>query len=455
MRYGVAVCSVALAGTLTRVLQIKFDSGIFPLFLAAVTLSAWCGGTGPGLLATLLSSIVIEYFFLPPAHPFGFYPDYIERLCVFLAAALLISRLNTSRKRSEAALRATEKLCRAQYEASPIPTFSWRKKGEDFVLVDFNPAAGEFTHGRAVNIMGMTIRELYPDMPQLERDFEHCLAGRKVFKREDEFRLRTTGEVKQLTVTFAPVSRDLIMVHLEDTTERKRADAARGRLRQRLLGVEEEERRRIARELHDQLGGDLTALTFVLKAVEMSVEPNSQALEQLARAHKLIDHLDTEARYLIWELRPPALDRSPLDVALDEYVEEWSKRHRMPAAFDGDGFDGRRLPKVVETTLYRVAQEALTNVRKHANARRVRVVLILEHETDRVCVVVSDDGIGFDPRCEEAGISARRNLGIEGMRERLELLQGGLEIQSGPGRGTTVSAVIPLQGAWREGEDSE
>ena len=140
---------------------------------------------------------------------------------------------------------------------------------------------------------------------------------------------------------------------------------------------------------------------------------------------------------LIWELRPTALDDLGLRAALANYVHAWSTRIGIPAELHTTGLLDDRLPSGVETALYRIAQEALTNVAKHARARAVDV--ILERRSDAVLLIVEDDGVGFDPAAAGGG---GQGFGVLGMHERAGLAGATLEIESSPGQGTTVIVRI-------------
>jgi signal transduction histidine kinase len=143
--------------------------------------------------------------------------------------------------------------------------------------------------------------------------------------------------------------------------------------------------------------------------------------------------LDRDVDQLVWELRPTALDDLGLRAALTNYVQDWSARVGVPAELHMSGLMDDRLGPDAETTLYRIAQEALNNVAKHARARRVDI--ILERRTDHVLLIVEDDGVGFDTSAQgEAG----QGFGLLGMQERATLVGATLEIESAPGNGTTI-----------------
>jgi signal transduction histidine kinase len=227
-----------------------------------------------------------------------------------------------------------------------------------------------------------------------------------------------------------------------EVAERKRAEEARQQLLRRLVTAQEEERRRIARELHDQMGQYLTALMLGLQSLKEPGESPSQAQERVSRLQELTDQLMQEAHRLARELRPAALDDLGLPTALQRYVEGWSRYSAVSVDFHSHDLGADRLPPHIETTIYRVVQEALTNVLRHAHARRVSV--LLERRHDHVLAIVEDDGSGFDAEAVMAAPNAQGRLGLLGMQERVGLVGGTLDIESTRGVGTTAFVRIPL-----------
>jgi len=227
-----------------------------------------------------------------------------------------------------------------------------------------------------------------------------------------------------------------------DVTERKLAEEVRGLLLQQLVMAQEEERRRIALELHDQIGQDLTAVIIGLKSLRASAPWEGADAARLSQLQELTERLGLKMHNLAWELRPTALDDLGLHTALYNFVEEWSDRAQVMIDFQSIGLDERRLPPQVETTLYRIVQEALTNVLKHAGASNVS--LILERRRDLVSAIVDDDGKGFDVKAALNAPTKERRLGLLGMKERAGLVGGSLNIESTPGVGTTVFVRVPL-----------
>lgn len=215
-----------------------------------------------------------------------------------------------------------------------------------------------------------------------------------------------------------------------ELSERVSRDAMR-----RVVEAQELERRRLARELHDETGQALTSILLGLKTLEHSVE-SDQGREAVAAVRELVVSTLQDVRRLAVELRPAALDDFGLAPALERLAE--TVRQTTSVEVDLEvGIGGERLPADVETTMYRIVQEALTNISKHAAATRISILLARKERA--VVVVVEDDGGGFDPGGETAG------LGLAGMRERVTLLGGQLRVETSPGRGTTIAAEVPLQ----------
>jgi PAS domain S-box-containing protein len=228
---------------------------------------------------------------------------------------------------------------------------------------------------------------------------------------------------------------------LAEVKERRAAEEHARNLVGQLVTAQEDERRRISRDLHDLLGQQLTAIRLKLAALKDACGDREELCAQVAAVQELAERVDSEVDFLAWELRPTALDDLGLTAALTNFVHEWSKHYSVPAEVQVTGFGtgGLRLPPQTETCLYRIAQEALNNISKYAQA--ARVALVLERHDGNAVLVVEDDGVGFDPeeKAAEGG-----SLGLVGMRERAALVGGSLEVESAPGRGTTVYARVPV-----------
>jgi signal transduction histidine kinase len=225
----------------------------------------------------------------------------------------------------------------------------------------------------------------------------------------------------------------------EDITQRKKVEAERVDLLRRLVTSQEDEQRRISRELHDQMGQSLAALLLGLKSVKDSVKDET-AVESIQRLQEITNRIADEMHSLIRELRPTALDDLGLHTALANYLEEWSQRSNLAIDFHSNGFLDERLGSQLESTIYRIVQEAVNNVIKHAKAKNISI--ILEKRGNRVLLIVEDDGIGFDAEGLLKTPAKNRRFGLLGMQERVALVGGSLSIESTPGVGTTVLVHI-------------
>jgi two-component system, chemotaxis family, CheB/CheR fusion protein len=218
------------------------------------------------------------------------------------------------------------------------------------------------------------------------------------------------------------------------------AEKARQELQRRLVAAQEEERSRISRELHDAVGQELAALMLSLKSLEQSSA--SEAQGKLREQRALAEKVAAEIHQLAFELRPVALDELGLARALAGYLENWQARTGINVDFVNIGIEHTRLPRPIETTVYRVVQEAMNNVYKHAHASHVSVSV--ERRSGAVVALVEDDGAGFDVDSLHVHGEGRPRIGIAGMRERAAIVGGELTIESSPGAGATVRMKIPL-----------
>lgn len=231
----------------------------------------------------------------------------------------------------------------------------------------------------------------------------------------------------------------VLMAIITDLSYRKTAEATRARLLERLISAEDEERRRIARELHDETGQSLAALLVGLRAIaNMSVrlEVRNAALRLRDVAANTVDDVGRLAR----GLHPAVLDDEGLAAAAKRYVGDYVRSFGIALDFAAGDLDSPRLAPLVAATIYRLLQETLTNVARHARARKVAVKL--ERDEASVELVVRDDGVGFDA---SHALIAASGLGLRGMRERVTLLGGSIQIESAPGEGTVVRARIPVR----------
>ncbi|RJF77873.1 GAF domain-containing protein [Rhodopseudomonas palustris] len=233
-------------------------------------------------------------------------------------------------------------------------------------------------------------------------------------------------------------SQDVAQTLQEETRRRVSVEADLSQVLRRTVEDQEAERLRIARELHDTLGQSLTLLQLGFETIGQAAPDNADLQGRISGMKTLTADIGRQVNRLAWEIRPTALDDLGIQTAIQHLLDAWSEKAQVQ--FDlhmtlGD----RRLPAAIETTLYRVLQEALTNIVRHAAATHVSVILRLTDQ--QVMMVVEDDGRGFvNPDVDRPP----ERLGLLGIRERLTLVGGSLEIESAPGKGTALYARIPL-----------
>lgn len=238
-----------------------------------------------------------------------------------------------------------------------------------------------------------------------------------------------------LTSLLAPLLWGLVIRPLRSLAE------TRTELLSRVLTAQEEERGRIARDLHDGLGQSLTCLTVGLRAVEerSSDEAVCRHLQELRR---IGSETHQEIRRLATGLRPSVLDDLGLAAALERYLDDFRKVHNIQAKLDVQSLGSTRLPNAVETALYRIVQEATTNAVRHGAATEIN--LTVRRTPKNVELQIHDNGCGFDPQAAFRRCGEAHSFGLCSMRERVDLLSGTLNIDSYPGAGTTVGVRIPL-----------
>ncbi len=224
--------------------------------------------------------------------------------------------------------------------------------------------------------------------------------------------------------------------------ERSHEAKVRTRLLEKIISAQEEERGRIARELHDETAQSLAALALGLDGLRAGTS-QAAARAGVTELHRIARQALVEVRQMAWGLRPTVLDDLGLVPGIERYAAVIQESRGLAVEVSTEGMDGVRLPRLVETALYRIAQEALSNVARHAQARSARVVLA--HAGPGASLSVEDDGRGFDAAAALSHSRGGNALGIQGMRERAAMLGASLHIESTPGRGTRVLVRIPIE----------
>ena len=320
----------------------------------------------------------------------------------------------------------------------------------DGVIAYCNRRFAEIVRTPLARVIGAPLRRFVP--PAEQAAFEVLFQGGSRENARGDLRFRAgDGSSVPVAVSFAPLhaegSGDVIGVVgvIRDITERRHQEDLRNRLIEQVMTAQDEERRRIARELHDETGQSLTALLVGLRTIEQS-RTTRQAAGLAQQLRGIVAQTLEEVGRLSRGLHPSILDDAGLPAAVTRHVQEFVRLHAVAVDLRIEGLDAEPLPPLLQTTVYRALQEALTNVARHAGARSVRVRLLRDEAT--VELRVRDDGIGIDitPHAQ-AATGDRRRLGLQGMRERAALLGGSVLVESQPGAGTTITVRFPVPGA--------
>jgi len=235
-----------------------------------------------------------------------------------------------------------------------------------------------------------------------------------------------------------------VKIHLQLAQTRKSSEERIRELTERLVTDHDMERRRIGRDLHDQIGQQLTALKLHLEVLK-SISREASLVERVLETQTIANQLDTDIDYLTWELHSTALECVDIVGALANYVSEWSSRYGVLADFQIKHLEQERLNPEFKTNIYRVVQESLHNIAKHASAQHATVSL--EANGQFIELSVTDDGRGFDVKEQGNAGNDPKGIGLAGMRERAALMRAEFSIDSTPGDGTSVKLRIPQSNA--------
>ncbi len=309
----------------------------------------------------------------------------------------------------------------------------------DFKIRRINPAFTRlFGHSRQ-DVKGQPIDSLILPAGSRSDLKSHApgLARGEAFDSETSL-LRKGGAPFSSLATYIParVNGDRIVLAMYREIAPDRTSASLANLPQRLIEMQEFERRRLARELHDDFGQSLTGLKMLLRAGETSpAQPLNGRIDQ---ARVVVEELISGVRRMAFDLRPADLDHLGLVPALAALFDRFTARTELRVNLEQELSD-RRLPPCVETAAYRIVQEALTNAARHSGAKSVNVRLRMD--SARLQIEVEDRGAGFDPK---AAMETPEASGLAGIRERASLLGGHMNVDSSPGCGTTICVELPV-----------
>lgn len=405
------------------------------LLVAILSLTNGLAGRGPFLTLTRLENVLA--------------------LQVFLVAIsipmMLLAAIVKERRGAELALRESQRRYYLATAAGSVGVWDWNLATDEIYVDPALKAILGYADHEIRNHITDWGRRVHPEDADRVMSLaqEHIGGGSSMYEVEHRV-IHRDGSIRWFLARGVVVERvDGVAVRMigtdTDITERKQAEQALRRsserireLAGRLISAQEEERRRIARELHDDLNQKVAALSIAISKIRRQLPPSSASmLDDLNRLQGRTSELVDDVRQLSHELHPSALDEAGLVAALRSFAAELSLLEQIEIDLTVPETH-HVIPGDVAICIYRVAQESLRNVAKHSGADRAEVVLSVEQET--VTLTVHDDGRGFSPE----RVSQRGGLGLVSIEERVRVLNGRVELDSEPGRGTTLRAHIPM-----------
>jgi PAS domain S-box-containing protein len=483
LTYSVAVLSVALAFIVVRAMEAYFTPTPATLFLCAILISALLGGIGPGSLAVTASILIFDYFYIRPRYSFGIEIKEVPRFLMFSFTAIFVGALgmaqnasikslrcaygklanaikalrqtnqtleheNAKRKKIHERLHFSEALLNEGQKISHTGSWRWTTSSNELIWSDehYRIFGYEVTHGPATP--DMFLERVHPEDERHVRE----IAGRAMQEHttfEFEYRIiLPDGNIRYLRAVGCPIAPgspncDKYIGTTVDITFLKKAEQkleeSQRLLRQladRSETVREEERKHLARELHDDLAQHLSALRMKIAIINMEFGQQSPALsKEIQSMVSLVDSTIKMTRHAITSLRPAALDMG-IASALEWLQNEFVAQSGIYCVLTIGATDNA-LKDHTATAIFRIAQESLRNVAKHAKANNVDIRF--ERRNNAYVLKIADDGMGFDP-----AVKKDETFGLLGIQERVLMLGGTVDIKTEPGRGTVIQVSIPV-----------
>jgi PAS domain S-box-containing protein len=464
VRYPGAIAAVAVAVFFALWLHPLLNAGV--VLLVAVAVAAWFCGPGPALLASLLSTLALDYFFTSPVHAFRLDPVHVPRLISFTIIAAAFASVSAGRRNAERSMKQllseldtkvqerTADLSRAHAIAVAAETrYRDLVNSIEGIVWEADAATQQFTFvsAQAERVLGYPVSR-WMNEPAFWQDHiapvdrASAVAARTAAATR---RLEQDLEYRMIAADGRTIwLRDLVSVVAEggrpgrlrgimmDVTDRKRAEEEREELAGRLIRAQEEERSRIGRELHDHVSQTMGVLTVRLDQLRLDPSTPPAVADALRDLRESTADITTDIHQLSHRLHSSTLDYLGLVAAIERLSSEFSARHGIHIDFVHRSMPDS-LPSDVALCLFRVTEESLTNIAKHSHA--ARACIELHGSSDGVRLLVEDFGVGFDV----ATLDRRAGLGFVSMRERLRVLGGIVHVDSAPAHGTTIQVEVP------------
>ena len=353
-------------------------------------------------------------------------------------------------RQMEAMIQTEKERLKIQYRLTNIPTITWQKKGNDFIIADYNITMEDFTDGLIGNFLDKPARVIYENRPDLQLNLNTCFNDHGLIKRETPYQMFTNKKQKIIVFTFIYMPPDSVISHMEDITERKVAEQKLRKsekqlrmLSAQLMTVQERQKKHISRELHDSIGQYLTAIKFSMENTLFQLnerQDTSKAVGFLEAGVNLLRQTIDEVRRIMMDLRPSILDDLGILATISWFCRELQVVYTGMRVEQDIQLTEEDVPEPLKIIIYRILQEALNNAAKHSQASRVLVSL--KKVNDKIQLMIEDNGKGFDMKkvAMDNEISVLEGLGLMSMQERAELTGGSLVIESQLKKGTAIIA---------------
>lgn len=409
------------------------------LYMLAVVITAIVFGLGPSIFVSIASVLVYNYIFIPDIFILSLgQVQHIPTLAVFLSVGVVISLLASNlRHKTEETTKANEEIqLRATILDKAIDTLLLRELNNNILYA--NDAASEFYGYKKEELTHMDFHSLIAsrEYPYYEERTKKVLENGYLWKEQYHMRKdRTEIPVEVHSHRIKIGHKEYILSVIKDITEEIKIREERETFNKKLLEAQEEERKRIAVELHDDASPSLAYLCLELDAITTKcVGLSEETCQRLREIREKINAVQQNIRRYSHELHPAMLDNLGLEPALENLVAELNSQKLMEIQFDVSGV-ASILPDKVNLALYRITQEALNNVRKHSKATKAMVRL--EYSIGKVLLDITDNGIGFN-----TSAPLKNGLGLVSMRERANLIGAELKVESSFYKGTSVKVEI-------------
>ncbi len=462
VRYALAILAAIASLLLRKALVFAFgEHNPYHLAWLSIVFAAWYCGFWQSLVALVIETLGIWYWLIPPYHTFHFEDRReIYGLVSFVVLGVFIIGLAEGYRRSArrrmaaeeethrtAELARAEARFRALLESAPDAMVVTDKDGK---IVFINSQTEKVFGYTREELLGQPVEMLMParfrnrHLPQ-RSSFASEPRSRSIDEALELYALRKDGREFPVEISLSPLETEqglLFTSAVRDITQRKVAQDAARELSARLLQIQDEERRRLARELHDSAGQIVAALAMNVAQLKRTNGAGGDRTNLISDTETLLQSLSSELRTMSHLLHPPLLDEMGLCSALQWYIDGFAKRSGIATTLDLAEDFGRVNPEL-EIAIFRVVQECLTNVHRHSGSKKASVRLT--RSQDALLLEIHDEGKGIPPEKKAVLLgSGPVGVGVRGMRERVIQLRGTLDIESN-GTGTSIRVMFPLK----------